>query len=70
MVAKDPLILFPDLSHLTPGQNLEILRKIRFPQVNGSSEEKSPETILEHEFQETSFVFLEKENQVSKIGFH
>ncbi|KAL8485176.1 hypothetical protein ACS0TY_027467 [Phlomoides rotata] len=47
-------------SHLTSGQKegdevrrnadfMEILRKTRFPQVNGSSEEKSPETILEHD---------------------
>lgn len=47
-------------SHLTSGQKagdelrrnadfIEILRKTRFPRVNGSNDEKSPETILEHE---------------------
>ncbi|KAK6929926.1 hypothetical protein RJ641_004020 [Dillenia turbinata] len=47
-------------THLTSGQKegdelrrnsdvIEILRKTRFPRVNGSGEEKSPETILEHE---------------------
>ncbi|XP_058193248.1 type IV inositol polyphosphate 5-phosphatase 7-like [Rhododendron vialii] len=47
-------------SHLTSGQKegdelrrnsdvLEILRKTRFPRVNGVGEEKSPETILEHD---------------------
>ncbi|XP_073139893.1 type IV inositol polyphosphate 5-phosphatase 7 [Henckelia pumila] len=47
-------------SHLTSGQKegdelrrnadvVEILRKTRFPRVNGINEEKSPETILEHD---------------------
>lgn len=47
-------------THLTSGQKegdelrrnsdvMEILRKTRFPKVNGSSALKSPETILEHE---------------------
>ncbi|XP_073300684.1 type IV inositol polyphosphate 5-phosphatase 7-like isoform X1 [Primulina huaijiensis] len=47
-------------SHLTSGQKegdelrrnadvVEILRKTRFPRVNGIYEEKSPETILEHD---------------------
>ncbi|KAK6913970.1 hypothetical protein RJ641_021291 [Dillenia turbinata] len=47
-------------THLTSGQKegdelrrnsdvIEILRKTRFPRVNGSGEEKSPETILEHD---------------------
>ncbi|KAL2486938.1 CVP2 like 1 [Abeliophyllum distichum] len=47
-------------SHLTSGQKegdeirrnadvMEILRKTRFPRVNSVSDEKSPETILEHE---------------------
>jgi len=47
-------------SHLTSGQKegdelrrnsdvMEILRKTRFPRVNGIGGEKSPETILDHE---------------------
>ncbi|KAL3648994.1 Type IV inositol polyphosphate 5-phosphatase 7 [Castilleja foliolosa] len=47
-------------SHLTSGQKegnelrrnsdfIEILRKTRFPRVNGGNNEKSPETILEHD---------------------
>lgn len=47
-------------THLTSGQKegdelrrnadvMEILKKTRFPRVNGADEEKSPETILEHE---------------------
>lgn len=47
-------------SHLTSGQKegdelrrnadfMEILRKTRFPRVNGVNEEKAPETILEHD---------------------
>ncbi|PIN04444.1 Inositol polyphosphate 5-phosphatase [Handroanthus impetiginosus] len=47
-------------SHLTSGQKegdelrrnadfMEILRKTRFPRVNGVNDEKSPETILEHD---------------------
>lgn len=47
-------------SHLTSGQKegdelrrnsdvLEILRKTRFPRVNNAGEDKSPQTILEHE---------------------
>ncbi|KAL7144767.1 hypothetical protein ABFS83_07G034300 [Erythranthe nasuta] len=47
-------------THLTSGQKegdelrrnadfIEILRKTRFPRVNGVNEEKSPETILEHD---------------------
>ncbi|ONK65021.1 uncharacterized protein A4U43_C07F32650 [Asparagus officinalis] len=47
-------------SHLTSGQKegdelrrnsdvMEILRKTRFPRVNGKSDEKSPETILDHD---------------------
>ncbi|KAK4365942.1 hypothetical protein RND71_013822 [Anisodus tanguticus] len=47
-------------THLTSGQKegdelrrnsdvMEILKKTRFPQVSGVSEEKSPETILEHD---------------------
>ncbi|KAI0501220.1 hypothetical protein KFK09_016163 [Dendrobium nobile] len=47
-------------SHLTSGQKegdelrrnsdvMEILRKTRFPQVNGQGNEKSPETILDHD---------------------
>ncbi|KAK6122691.1 hypothetical protein DH2020_043575 [Rehmannia glutinosa] len=48
------------LYHLTSGQKdgdelrrnadvMEILRKTRFPQVSGANDEKSPETILEHD---------------------
>ncbi|XP_047945339.1 type IV inositol polyphosphate 5-phosphatase 7-like [Salvia hispanica] len=47
-------------SHLTSGQKegdelrrnsdfMEILRKTKFPRVNGANEEKAPETILEHD---------------------
>lgn len=47
-------------SHLTSGQKegdelrrnsdvMEILRKTRFPRVHGVGDEKSPETIMEHE---------------------
>lgn len=47
-------------SHLTSGQKdgdelrrnadvMEILRKTRFPRVNKFDDEKSPETVLEHE---------------------
>ena len=47
-------------SHLTSGQKegdelrrnsdvMEILKKTRFPQVHNAADEKSPETILEHE---------------------
>lgn len=47
-------------SHLTSGQKegdelrrnsdvMEILRKTRFPRVHNAGDEKSPETILEHE---------------------
>ena len=47
-------------SHLTSGQKegdelrrnadvMEILKKTRFPRVHNSGDEKSPETILEHE---------------------
>ena len=47
-------------SHLTSGQKegdelrrnadvIEILKKTRFPRVNSAGDEKSPETILEHE---------------------
>jgi hypothetical protein len=47
-------------SHLTSGQKegdelrrnvdvMEILKKTRFPRVNNAGDEKSPETILEHE---------------------
>lgn len=48
-------------SHLTSGQKegdelrrnsdvMEILRKTRFPRVNGMGDESSPQTILEHEY--------------------
>jgi len=47
-------------THLTSGQKdgdqlrrnadvVEILRKTRFPHVHGAGDEKSPETILDHE---------------------
>ncbi|MCI49619.1 type I inositol 145-trisphosphate 5-phosphatase CVP2-like, partial [Trifolium medium] len=47
-------------SHLTSGQKegdelrrnsdvMEILKKTRFPRVHGVDDEKSPQTILEHE---------------------
>lgn len=47
-------------THLTSGQKegdelrrnadvMEILKKTRFPRVNGFDDEKSPQTILEHE---------------------
>lgn len=47
-------------SHLTSGQKegdelrrnadvIEILKKTRFPRVNSAADEKSPETILQHE---------------------
>lgn len=47
-------------THLTSGEKegdelrrnadvMEILRKTRFPRVNSNNDEKSPETILEHE---------------------
>lgn len=47
-------------SHLTSGQKegdelrrnsdfMEIVKKTRFPRVQGITEDKSPETILEHE---------------------
>jgi len=51
-------------SHLTSGQKegdelrrnsdvMEILKKTRFPRVHDADNEKSPETILEHEYEFT-----------------
>ncbi|KAL0289088.1 UNVERIFIED_CONTAM: Type IV inositol polyphosphate 5-phosphatase 7 [Sesamum angustifolium] len=35
---------------------MEILRKTRFPRVNSTNDEKSPETVLEHELKEQCFL--------------
>lgn len=55
-------------THLTSGQKegdelrrnsdvMEILRKTRFPKVSGINDEKSPETVLEHEYVPCFIVF-------------